>query len=185
MLVSLPKNQVNYLGKSPQINSLRGQNHEISWSLFNKKSPLDRDKSHLCACMIPNWYFESPVALVWSGLPLAPDAPDPLHFSFNHSVMSISQDNKGTIPVSCAAHDVASHWSLTPPKEQSATVKLPSNCLHLTKDTAKRKKNRNSIQSPLSPVSKMAGQLIHHLNARPRLVIVFATKAFRFTIQLS
>ena len=93
-----------------------------SWYLFNKKSPLDRDKSHLCVCMIPNWYFESPVALVWPPLVLF---------------------------------------------------------------AAKRKKNGNSVQSPLSPISKMAGQLIHDLNARPRLVIVFATKAFCFTIQLS
>ena len=76
----------------------------LSWYLFNKKSPLDRDKSHLCACMIPNWYFESPVALVWPGHPLAPDAPDPLYFSFNHSVMSISLGNKlETILVSCSA----------------------------------------------------------------------------------
>ena len=35
-------------------------------------SPLDRDKSHLCAYMIPNWSFESPVALVSPGLPLLP-----------------------------------------------------------------------------------------------------------------
>ena len=84
---------------------------------------------------MPNWYFESPVALVWPGLPLALDAPYPLYFSFNHSVMSISQDNKGTIPVSCAAHDVALHWLLTPPKEQSAIVKLPSKFLHMTKHT--------------------------------------------------
>ena len=29
-------------------------------------------------------------------------------------------------------------------------------------------------------MSKMAGQLIHHLNARPRLVIVFAKNSFLF-----
>ena len=53
--------------------------------------------------------------------------------------MSISQDNKGTTPGSCTAHDVAPHWSLTPPKEQSAIVKLPSNFLHLTKHTRETK----------------------------------------------
>ena len=30
------------------------------------------DKSHLCACMIPNWPFESPVALASAVLPLLP-----------------------------------------------------------------------------------------------------------------
>ena len=116
MLVYLRKNQVNYLGKSSsQTNNLRRQYRKISWYLFNKKSPLDSDKSYLCICMISNWYFESPVALVWPGLPLGPDTPDPLYFSFNHSVMSNSQDNKlGAIPVSCAALDVAPNWSLTP-----------------------------------------------------------------------
>ena len=65
MLVSLCKNQVDYIGKSSsQTNSLRPQKGNISWSLFNKKSPLDRNKSHLYTCMIPNWYFDSPVALV-------------------------------------------------------------------------------------------------------------------------
>ena len=50
--------------------------------------------------------------------------------------MSISQGNKlGTIPVSCAAHDVAPNWSLIPPKQQSAIVTLPLNFLHLTKHT--------------------------------------------------
>ena len=35
------------------------------------------------------------------------------------------QDNKASIPVgSCPAHDVAPHWSFTPPKELSAIVKL-------------------------------------------------------------
>lgn len=152
--------------------NLRRQNRKISWSLFN---------------MIPHWYFESPVALVWPGLPLAPDAPDPLYFSFNHSVMSISQDNKGTIPVSCAAHDVAPHWSLIPPKEQSAIVKLLSNFLHLTKHTHETEEEWELGPVPTlfyvqngGPVNKSAS-----LNARPRLVIVFATKAFCFTIQLS
>ena len=111
-------------------------------------------------------YFESPVALVWPGLPLAPDKPDPLYFSFNHSVISSSQDNKGTIPVSCGAHAVAPHWSLTPPKEQSAIVKLPLNFLHLIKHTRETEEERDLGPVPLSPMSKMAGQLIlHHLNA--------------------
>ena len=77
--------------------------------------------------MIPIWSIESPAALVPPGLPLVPDAPDPLYLSFNHAVMSLSQDNKGIIPVSCTAHDVAPHWSFTPPKEQSAIVKLSWN----------------------------------------------------------
>ena len=123
-----------------------------------KRGPVDCDKSHLCACMIPNWYFESPVALVWPG-PLFPGAPDPLYFSFNHSVMSFSKDNKGTIPVSCPAHDVAPLYSLTPPKEQTAIVKLPSHFLHLIKHS-REKKNGNPVKSPLSPMSKMAGQII-------------------------
>ena len=42
----------------------------ISLSIFNPKSLLDRDKSYLWACMIHNWSFESPVALVSPGLPL-------------------------------------------------------------------------------------------------------------------
>ena len=42
----------------------------ISSSLFKKKSPVNRNKSHLCACMIPNWSFESPVASASPGLPL-------------------------------------------------------------------------------------------------------------------
>lgn len=111
--VSLRKDQVDYLGKSwSQTNNLRWQNWKISWSLFNKKSALDCDKSHLCACMIPYWYFESPVALVWPGLPLALDAPDPLYFSFNHSGISIPQDYKEIIPVSCADNEMAPRWSL-------------------------------------------------------------------------
>ena len=109
--------------------------------------------------MIPNWYFESPVALVWPGLPLAPHAPDPLYFSFNHSVMSFSQDNKGAIPDLCPAHDVAPHWSLTPPKGQTAIVKLPLNFLHLIKHS-REKKNGNPVKSPLSLMSKMAGQMM-------------------------
>ena len=44
----------------------------VSKSLFSQKSPLDHDKSHLCAYMIPNWYFESPVALASPVLPLLP-----------------------------------------------------------------------------------------------------------------
>ena len=42
----------------------------ISSSIF--KSPVNRDKSHLCACMIPSRSFESPVALASPGLPLLP-----------------------------------------------------------------------------------------------------------------
>ena len=109
--------------------------------------------------MIPNWSFESPVGLVWPGLPLSPDAPDPFYFSFNHSVMSFSKDNKGTSPVSCPAHDVAPHWSLTPPKEQTAIVKLPLNFLHLIKHS-REKKNGNPVKSPLSLMSKMAGHMM-------------------------
>ena len=44
----------------------------ISLSFFKQKSPLNCDKNHLCACMIPNWYFESPVALASPVLPLLP-----------------------------------------------------------------------------------------------------------------
>ena len=53
--------------------------------------------------------FESPASLVSPSLPLAPDAPDPLNLSFNHAVISLSQDNKGIVPVSCTAHDVLLH----------------------------------------------------------------------------
>ena len=42
----------------------------ISLSFFKQKSPVNCDKNHLCACMIPNWYFESPVALASPVLPL-------------------------------------------------------------------------------------------------------------------
>ena len=44
----------------------------ISLSFFKQKSPVNCDKNHLCACMIPNWYFESPVALASPVLPLLP-----------------------------------------------------------------------------------------------------------------
>jgi len=97
MLVSLRKNRVNYFGKSSsQTNNLRRQNRKISWSLFNKKSPLDRDKSHLCTCMIPDWYFESPVALVWPGLPLTPGRTWPLVLflqPFSHVYLAGQQRN--------------------------------------------------------------------------------------------
>ena len=57
-------------------NNLRRQYRKlhigVSKSLFSQKSPLDHDKSHLCAYMIPNWYFESPVALASPVLPLLP-----------------------------------------------------------------------------------------------------------------
>ena len=46
----------------------------VSKSLFNQKSPLDHDKSHVYAYMIPNWSFESPVALASPALPLLPRA---------------------------------------------------------------------------------------------------------------
>ena len=190
MFVSLRKNQVNYLGKSlishkqtiwdDNIVKYRGVSSI-------EKSPLDRDKSHLCTCMIPNRYFDSPVGLVWPGHPLAPDAPDPLYVSFNHSVISFSQDNKGTIPVSCGAHAVAPHWSLTPPKEQSAIVKLPLNFLHLIKHTRETEEERDLGPVPLSPMSKMAGQLILHEYQCPGLVwlLYLAIQVFCFTIQLS
>ena len=169
MFVSLRKNQVNYLGKSSISHKKTiWDDNIVQYRGLSSidKSPLDRDKSHLCACMIPNRYFESPVRLVWPGLPLLPDAPDPLYFFFNHSVISFSQDNKGTIPVSCGAHAVAPHWSLTPPKEQSAIVKLPLNFLHLIKHTRETEEERDLGPVPLSPMSKMVGQLIlHHLNA--------------------
>ena len=44
----------------------------ISLSFFKQKSPVNCDKNHLCTCMIPNWYFESPVALASPVLPLLP-----------------------------------------------------------------------------------------------------------------
>ena len=45
----------------------------------------------------------------------------------------------------------------------------------------KRKMNGNSIQSPLSPMFKMAGHMtLHHLNERHCLVIVFSNKSFLF-----
>ena len=60
--------------------------------------------------------------------------------------MSILQDNKGTIPVSCAAHGVA---LLTLPKEQGAIVKLPSNFLHMTKHTRETEDEWSSSHSLL------------------------------------
>ena len=44
----------------------------ISLSFFKQKSPVNCDKYHLCACMIPNWYCESPAALASPVLPLLP-----------------------------------------------------------------------------------------------------------------
>ena len=65
--------------------------------------------------------------------------------------------------------------------EQSAIVKLTSNFLHLIKHTRETEEERDPVHSPLSRMSKMAGQLIlHHLNARPRLVIVFSNTSFLF-----
>ena len=92
--------------------------------------------------------------MVWPGLPLAQDTPNPLYFSFNHSVMSISLDNKGTIPVSCAAHDVAPHWSL---KLLLQRIKVPSryypwiSSTWLTKHTCKTKEDWE-----LSPVPTLS-----------------------------
>ena len=39
-------------------------------SFFKQKSPVNCDENHLCAFMIPNWSFESPVALSSPVLPL-------------------------------------------------------------------------------------------------------------------
>ena len=45
-------------------------------------------------------------------------------------------------------------------------VKLPLNFLHLIKHTRETEEERDLGPVPLSPMSKMAGQLIlHHLNA--------------------
>ena len=41
-----------------------------SLSFFKQKGPVNCDKNHLCVFMIPNWYFESPVALASPVLPL-------------------------------------------------------------------------------------------------------------------
>ena len=41
-------------------------------SFFKQKSPVNCDENHLCAFMIPNWSFESPVALSSPVLPLLP-----------------------------------------------------------------------------------------------------------------
>ena len=57
--------------------------------------------------MIANWSFESPQSLVSPGLPLALDTPEPffMYLSFNHALISLSEDNKGSIPASSTAHD--------------------------------------------------------------------------------
>ena len=86
------------------------------------------------------------------------------------------QDNKASIPVgSCTAHDLAPHWSFTPPKEKSAIVKLSWNrslSRILNTPDEKHKKfpqNRRRIGWELGPVptlskSKMVGQLIWYNN---------------------
>ena len=55
----------------PQTNNLRRQYRKLYIIVFlQQKSSVNRDKGHLCACMIPNRSFESPVALASPGLPL-------------------------------------------------------------------------------------------------------------------
>ena len=190
MLVSLRKNQVNYLGKSPsQTNNLRRQYRKISWYLFNKKSPMDSDKSQLCVCMIPNWYFESPVALVWPGLPLAPDAPDPLYFSFNHSVMSISQDNK----IRNHSCFVRSPWCGTelityPSKGKKCYREITLEFLTPDKTylrNGRRMGTRSTPRSLLCPKWRASWYMISMQGLVWLSYFVFATKAFCFTIQLS
>ena len=175
-------NQVNYLGKSliSHKQTIWDDNIVKYRGLSSiEKSPLERDKSHLCACMIPNRYFASPAALVWPGLPLAPDAPDPLYFSFNHSFISFSQDNKGTIPVSCGAHAVAPHWLLTLPKEQSAIVKLPLNFLHLIKPEEER--NLGPVPTLRLPCPKWRASWFCIISMPwPRLVMAFSNTSFLF-----
>ena len=136
--------------------------------------------------MTPNRYFESPVALVWPGLPLVPDAPDPFYFSFNYSVISFSQDNKGTIAVSCA-DDVAPQKSLTPPKEQSAIVKLPLNFLHLLKRTRETEEERDLSPVPTLSYVQNGGPVDFASFQCTGLVwlLYLATKVFCFTMQLS
>ena len=153
MLFSLSKNQVDYVGKSSsQTDSLRWQNGNISWSLFNRKSPLDRNKSHLCVCRISYWYFESPVALVswydqvfllpWTRL-------TPCTIPLTHVYLVGQQRNH-----SCF---VRSPWRGT------ALIAYPSKGTNCHREVtleflapgwqnilAKRKKNGNSDQSPFS-----------------------------------
>ena len=126
---------------------------------------------------IANWYFESPVALWYD---------HPLYFSFNDSVMSISQDNKlRTIPVSCAAHDVAPNWSLTPPKEQSAIVKLPSNSLHLTKHTRETEEEWELGPVPALSYVKNGGPVDAWSQCKASFGYRICNKSVLFTIQLS
>ena len=68
----MPENSVNYRGKSS----------------IDQKSVFWR-----------RWHFELPVlvALVSPGLPLAPDAPDPLNLCFNQAAMSLSQHTQDEI----------------------------------------------------------------------------------------
>ena len=193
MLVSLNKNQVDYIGKSSsQTNSLRGQNGNISWSLFNKKSPLDRNKSHLCACMFPNWYFESTAAFVsWYDqaflLPQTCLTPCTFPLTIQSCLSRWTTKEpflfraqpmiawRGTELFTYPSKGTKCHREITLEFLTPSWQNIP----------VKRNKNENSVQSSLSPMSKMAGQLIHHLNVKPRLIIVFATKAFCFTMQRS
>ena len=98
------------------------------------------------------------------------------------------QDNKASILVgSCPAHDVAPHWSFTPPKELSAIVNYPENrslSRILNTPDEKHKKfpqNRRRIGWELGPVptlskSKMVGQLIWYNNC------IISTQGFVWVI---
>ena len=122
--------------------------------------------------MIPNWYFESPVALASPVLPLLPRTPlNPSTCALTMQSWHYRKTTKDrSIPVSCTANDVTLHWSFTPPKEQSAIEKFSWNRslsrIPNTPDKKQKKFPRNGrrIGRELGPVptlfkSKMAGQL--------------------------
>ena len=113
----------------------------VSKSLF---SPLDRDKSHLCAYMIPNWSFESPVALISPDLPLLPRTH--LNPSTCALTMQSCHYRKTTKEASCFLHS---------PWHDTALIIYPSieNCpffLFFFLSNKKKKKKNKQTNSELS-----------------------------------
>ena len=131
----------------------------ISSSLFKQKSLVNRDKSHLDACMIPTWSFESPIALASPGLPLL------LRTHLNPSICALTMQ-------SCCYQRKHSYF-MHSPRSDPALIIYPSKekypktdrflelRTHLMKNTKKFPRNGKRIGRELGPVptlskSKMA-----------------------------
>ena len=72
-------------------------------------------------------------------------------------------------------------WHYLPLQRNKVPYEITLKFLTRQSIPVKRRMNGNSLQSPLSPMFKMAGHMtLHHLNERYCLVIVFSNKSFLF-----